>query len=302
MQRPTALLFALSCLIATPLLAQTTSTPSIGGGTCNSSSLNGTYAVTLTGRQVTSAGAFTNVFQANGSATFDGLSAVTISLTADTPQSLGTSLPWSGTYSIQSNCEGQITVSIGGSATFNMVLYGVGTAGGTSFFLTGNDATYTYSGSGNGQPASCSTGMLSGVYTFNATGFELSGTAVSGAVDGAGLLQFDGQGNLNTSLTLVSLESTVSEAGSITGTYTLSNCVGSAMLSDSKHSYSMSISISAGNKTADTTAFVTFSRSGTFMLSGTAHAAYGQPTSSPSAPTSSQPPPLSADALTGGLQ
>ena len=140
--------------------------------------------------------------------------------------------------------------------------------------------------------------MLNGVYTFNATGFELSGTAVSGAVDGAGLLQFDGQGNLNTQITLVSIGSTVSEAGSITGTYTVSNCVGLATLSDSKHSYSMSIGISGSNKTANTTAFVTLSRSGTFMLSGVAHAAYGQPTSSPTTPTSD--PPGTSSAITGG--
>lgn len=302
MQRPTVLLFAFSCLIATPLLAQTTSTTSIGGGTCNSSSLNGTYAVTLTGRQVTSAGAFTNVFQANGSATFDGLSTAKISLTADTLQAAATALPWSGTYTIQSNCEGQLTVNTGGSVTFNMVLFSVGTPGGTSFLLTGNDATYTYSGSGNAQPASCSTGMLSGVYTFNATGFSLNSDTVNDAVNGAGLLQFDGQGNLTTSLTLISVGSTVSESGSITGTYSISNCVGSATLSDSKHSYSMSLSISAGNKTASTTAFVTFSRSGTFMLSGAAHAVYGQPASSPSTPASSQPPGLSAAGFTGGLQ
>ena len=298
MQRSTALLFALSCLIATPLLAQTTSTTSIGGGTCNSSSLNGTYAITLTGRQVTSAGAFTNVFQANGSASFDGLSTVAISLTADTLQALATSLPWSGTYSIQSNCEGQLTVNTGGSVTFNLVLFSVGSAGGTSFLLTGNDATYTYSGSGNAQPASCSVGMLSGVYTFNATGFTLGSTGVSGAADGAGLLQFDGQGNVTINLTPV-LIGPPSSALAATGTYSISNCLWSGTLTDTKHSYSMSLSISSANKTASTTAFVTFSRSGNFMLSGTAHAAYGQPTSSTTNPTSGGPSTLSA-AFTGG--
>jgi len=293
---PTALLFAFACLFATPVLAQT---PSIGGGSCNSSSLNGTYALTLTGRQVTSAGAFTNVFQANGSATFDGLSGVSISLTADTLQALATSLAWSGSYSIQSNCEGQLTVSTGGSATFNLVLYNVGSAGGTAFLLTGNDATYTYSGSGNTQPASCSVGMLSGVYTFNATGYSLNGTAVNGSADSAGLLQFDGQGNLTTNITAVTLGSSSSESGAITGTYSISNCLGLFTLSDSKHSYSMSISITGGNKTASTTAFVTFSRSGSFILSGTAHAAYGQPTSSTTSPTSGGKAGLSA-AFAGG--
>jgi hypothetical protein len=295
MQRPTALLFALSCLIATPLLAQNVN---IGGGTCNSSTLNGNYALSLNARQVTSAGAFTNVFQANGSASFDGQSTVKISLAADTLQASATQLSWSGTYSVQANCEGQLTINSGANVTFNMVIYSIGTAAGTSILLTGNDATYAYSGSGNAQPASCSVGMLSGVYTFNATGFSLNGMAVNGAVNGAGLLQFDGQGNLTTSITLVSSGSSVSEAGSITGKYSLSNCVGSATLSDSNHTYTMSISISGGNTTASTTAFVTFSRNGKFMVSGAAHAAYGQPTSSPASPTSAPPSTLSA--ITGG--
>jgi hypothetical protein len=298
MERPTALLFALSCFIATPLMAQTTSTTSIGGGTCNSSSLNGTYALTLTGRQVTSAGAFTNVFQANGTATFDGLSGVAISLNADTAEAFARPLPWSGTYSVQSNCEGQVTITTGGSATFNMVLHSVGTSGGTAFLLTGNDATYTYSGSGNAQPSSCSVGMLSGVYTLNATGFTLNGNAVNGAADAAGLLQFDGQGNVTINLTPV-LIGPPSNTIAATGTYSISNCVGLFTLSDSKNSYNMSISISAGNNTADTTAFVTFSRAGNFMLSGTAHAAYGQPTSSPTTPALDGPPGPDT-AFTGG--
>jgi hypothetical protein len=40
------------------------------------------YAVTIAGRQVTTSGNFTSVFQANGSATFDGLNArSTVALT-----------------------------------------------------------------------------------------------------------------------------------------------------------------------------------------------------------------------------
>ena len=222
-----------------------------GRGLCNSSTLNGNYALSLTGRQVTSASTLTNVFQANGSASFDGQSTVKISLAADTLQALATQLSWSGTYSVQANCEGQLTINSGANVTFNMVIYSIGTAAGTSILLTGNDATYAYSGSGNAQPASCSVGMLSGVYTFNATGFSLNGMAVNDAVNGAGLLQFNGAGNLATSITLVSSGSSVSEAGSMTGTYSLSNCVGSATLSDSNHTYTMSISISGSNKTAE---------------------------------------------------
>ena len=83
-------LFFLPCLLAAPMLAQTT----IGGGSCTSATANGTYAVTITGRQVTTSGNFTNVFQSNGSAAFDGLSKVTIALTQDTGSVAGTPAAW----------------------------------------------------------------------------------------------------------------------------------------------------------------------------------------------------------------
>ncbi len=95
-----ALGFLAAALIATPMLAQT----QIGGGICNSSTLTGTYALSMSGRQVSSAGAFTSVLQADGSATFDGLSTVTIAVSENTNQAVGTPLNWSGTYSVQSNC------------------------------------------------------------------------------------------------------------------------------------------------------------------------------------------------------
>src|SRR5579859_7303335 len=73
------LLPILLCLPATPVLAQTT----IGGGACTSSTLNGTYEFLLNGRQVTAAGAISKIVQAVGTASFDGLSAVTVTLTGN---------------------------------------------------------------------------------------------------------------------------------------------------------------------------------------------------------------------------
>src|ERR1035438_2314047 len=169
-----AVLFSLPCLIAAPMLAQTT----IGGGSCTSATANGTYAVTITGRQVTTSGNFTNVFQANGAATFDGLSKVTIALTQDTGSVAGTPTTWSGNYSVQANCAGTITITTGGSATFHMALY----ATGSDFLIAGNDATYSYTGSGISQPAACSASTFAGVYAISGTGFSLASSAVSGAV------------------------------------------------------------------------------------------------------------------------
>ena len=57
-------------LLAVPLLAQ----PQIGGGSCNSATLNGIYSLTLAGRDVSSSASFSNVLEGIGTATFDGLS------------------------------------------------------------------------------------------------------------------------------------------------------------------------------------------------------------------------------------
>ena len=264
-------LFSLSALPSAPLLAQT----QIGGGTCNSASVNGTYAVSITGRKVSSAGTFTNVFQAIGTATFDGQSKVGFALTSDTNQAVATQLNWSGIYSMQANCAGAVTITTGGSVTLNLVAY----ARGVGFLLTGGDAIYAYSGSGDNQPTTCSTATLSGVYTVNATGFLLASNAVSGAGSGAGLLQFDGQGRLTVNFTL-SATGAAANVLTLTGSYTGgSNCLGSATLTDSKgNSYVMRISINNGTAAASSAFYVTLAQSSTFILLGNAHAIYGQPT------------------------
>lgn len=271
-------LLSFSCVLAAPLAAQTT----IGGNPCNSASATGPYAVSITGRQVTAAGNFTNVFQGNGTATFDGLSNVTMTLTTDTNQSVATPVTWSGTYSIQSNCVGVITITKGGSATLNLVMYD----NGVDFLVTGNDASYSYSGNGNVQPTGCSTALFTGIYTFNATGFNLSGTSVTSAADGTGLLTFDGQGHVTVNVTFAPSNTT---ASSLTGSYSVSsNCLGSATLSDSKGgSYVMSFSaedvtpaaapLYAGN------IYAGLAQNGKFIVTGAAHAIQNQPTSTATA-------------------
>src|SRR5690349_1959013 len=84
-------------------LAQT-----VGGGTCNSSSLNGTYAFTMNGRQVTN-GTFAKVLQSVGTAVFDGQSKATLTLTVNTNAAAGTPQTSPGTYTVQANCTGTLT-------------------------------------------------------------------------------------------------------------------------------------------------------------------------------------------------
>jgi hypothetical protein len=267
------LLVMVACLAAIPLCAQT---PTIGGGTCNSGSLNGIYSVSITGRQVTAATSgpalFNSVFEANGSATFDGLSKVSIALTAGTNQASGTSLTWSGTYSVQANCAGVMTIATGGSATLNLSIYNSG----ADFLVSGGDGTYTYSGSGLTQPAGCAISTFSGVYTLTGTGFALNGTAVSGAENETGLLQFDGQGHVTANITTSAIGAP-STALTLTGTYTASsNCLASATLTDSSsNSYAMTFSIY--NTHVTSTAYYVTLQSARFLMSGSGHALYGQP-------------------------
>src|SRR5580704_9107610 len=130
------LLPILFCLEGPAALAQ----PTIAANSCTSSTLSGTYETILSGRQVTSAGVTTKLFQAVGTAAFDGLNKVTFTLTANTvttSQSFGTPLVYSGTYSLQSNCLGAISITTGDTATFTLEAY----AQGGSFAIIGSDAT-----------------------------------------------------------------------------------------------------------------------------------------------------------------
>ena len=253
------------------LLGQT----QIGGGTCNSSSLSGAYTMTMSGRQVASSGAFTGLFQANGTASFDGTSKVTLTMTASTITAAGTPLVYSGTYSVQSNCGGTITLTTGDSATLNLLVYNQG----KDFLLTGNDASYTYSGSGSTQPATCSASLLSGVYVFNATGFTLASGAISGAVDAAGSMQLDGHSSLIVTLTAaVAGQAPVTQ--SLTGTYNLpSGCSGTGTVTNSLGTtYSVALTVSSGSAVATTGFDVVVGQANTVLFTGAAHAVYGQPT------------------------
>jgi uncharacterized protein (TIGR03437 family) len=261
--RYTSLLLTLVCLPAVPVFAQTT----IGGGSCTSGTLNGTYEILLNRRQVTAAGAVSRVFQGVGTAAFDGLSKVTFTMTANivgASQSFGTPTVYSGSYSLQSNCVGSIVISGGDTGTFTLEAYSQGKA----FAVIGSDATYAYNGSGSLQPATCPT-TLSGVHEFNATGSALSGASVTAVLDVAGALDFDGQGNVTANWTQVSNLTTASVAA--TGTYSVgSTCLASATLTDAAgNKYAVSLSF---NSTAPAFALTMSSPQSLFDGSGAAAA------------------------------
>jgi uncharacterized protein (TIGR03437 family) len=244
-RRSIVLLLTLIGLPAMPALAQTV----IGGGTCSSATLSGTFEFLLNGRQLTSTGATAQLLQSVGTATFDGLSKVTFNLTANTvttTQSFGTAVTYSGTYSLQANCLGTINITSGDTATFTLEAYTqpVHTTAASAFAVVGSDASYAFSGNGSSQPATCPT-TISGAHEFNGTGAGLTGASVNSTLDVTGILQFAAGGTLTASWTQVS--NLTSTQVSATGTYTAgTNCLASATLTDTANNkYTLSMSFNS---------------------------------------------------------
>jgi uncharacterized protein (TIGR03437 family) len=263
-------LSSLSCLLVAPALAQN----QIGGGSCSAATLNGTYALTLSGRAISAAGAFAGTIQAVGTATFDGKSVVTFSGIANTNEVAGTPFSSSGSYALASNCYGPINFAVGSTATYTLVVWG----GGNDFAVTGSDATYVYTGSGNNvSPVACATATLSGAYGFSASGSTLSGTTQTGSADEAGVLQFDGQGKVTATYTQSS-GGTTPAAITATGTYSVTSaCLASASLVDSNGKTNTLNFVLTGNYGAGVDLI---DANPQFVRSGSAHAAFLNPTQS----------------------
>src|SRR5580698_3346638 len=209
-------------LLAVPLLAQ----PQIGGGTCSSATLSGSYSATLTGRTLGSGVAFSGASEGIGSVTFDGQSKVTFNLTTNTIKNFAAAQTLSGTYSLQANCIGVLTINSGDAATFSLEAYNQG----GSFLLVGGDGTYAFTGSGSSlpvAPATCPASLTAGPYPINGTGFGLTSSTISSVIDGLGCIFFSGTNNIAMNVAVVANGS--SKTVSATGTYVLgSNCSATA--------------------------------------------------------------------------
>ena len=229
----------------------------IGGGQCSSATLSGNYSLTLSGRQLEVSNGpalgpsllFASALQGVGTATFDGLNKVTLALTNNTNTASGTAASWSGTYSLQSNCIGQITLTGTESATFTLGSYSQG----SDFFIDGYDGTYSLLGNGSTLPSSCSASLLNGTYSFNGNGFVLSSSSGSGSVGSvteiSGLLTFNGTSAVTTTWYLSVNGAT--QNTSTSGTYTVnSNCTASASVADSSgNKYALQFVITAAKGT-----------------------------------------------------
>ena len=267
--RHTAFVISLSYLLTAPLVAQT-----ITGGTCSAANLKGTYALNLGGRGISSTGTFTGSYQSNGTATFDGVSAVTFAGTVNTNLATGKSFTYSGTYTVPSNCYGTITLTTGSTATFTLVVW----SSGRQFNIVGSDSTYVYAGGGdNFQPSACATSSLSGPYAFTGSGFTLSGTTQNGAADESGVLQFDGQGGATASYSVTSAGAAASSVTS-SGTYSVtSGCTATATLTDSNGKTNTLNIVVTG---IDANALDILAANSQFVRTGQARSAFSNPTES----------------------
>jgi uncharacterized protein (TIGR03437 family) len=229
MKRPNCLP---ALLLAIPLAIPAFAQPQIGGGTCASSTLSGTYSLSLNGRALEplSQASFANALQGVGTATFDGLSKVTFTLTENAAAALGTAVTLAGTYSLQSNCVGTLSITSGDTANFNLVAYDSG----ADYLITGEDGTYSFNGSGGTMPtAACATMTFNGTYSFNGNGFGLQSHAVNGANYISGLMTFDGAGNVTAANWVLNGQSGLPATDTLTGTYTVAaGCTATAALKD----------------------------------------------------------------------
>jgi uncharacterized protein (TIGR03437 family) len=270
------------CLLASPVcaLAQTTAP------NCTAATLTGSRALTLTGRDVNASAVLTKTFQAVGTASFDGIGAVTLTLTVNTNIAQGVAQTWSGVYTLASSCVGTLTTTSGDSATFTLIAYGTG--GG--FSITGQDGTYALTGNGSTQPAACVTASVSGAYAFSGNGFAFSGGAVTGVNSLSGLFQFDGRGTVAGSWSVAT--SGTSIADTVTGHYAVTaQCTGTGTLTDpSGVTWALSFTVTS----ADAASFVLdiANTSTAFLVNG--HSTFTNPglsvTSAASGSSSATPP------------
>jgi uncharacterized protein (TIGR03437 family) len=215
-------------LVVIPHAALAQTRPQIGGGTCTTSIVTGTYFY-LVGGEVASSGGGT-VYAELGKLVADGNGNVS----GQSYASVGgqqTTYSLSGTYTVQANCAGTITVT-NGQTTNNLAFQVTNNGQGmivaifTSSAVVGGSA---YRQTASATPIQCGNGSLSGAY-----GYRLSGVApVSGGVaySDAGQFVADGNGNA-TGASVANFGGSVSQTNA-NGSYSVaSDCSGVAQVTN----------------------------------------------------------------------
>ena len=203
-------------------------TPKIGGGSCTTGMVNGTYFYVLAGT-VSSGGqgvpyAEVGELVANGSGSVTGQSFASIN-----GQSGIYSL--AGTYSVQGNCTGTISLKVNSQNTTTLTFQIIDKAQAMIVAISNSGEVVVgraYRQTAKSGSIQCNNGSLSGTYGYLLSGFA----AVSGQTlvySDAGQVAADGNGNLT-------ITSTANVGGAVsnisgTGTYSVSNdCHGTASI------------------------------------------------------------------------
>jgi uncharacterized protein (TIGR03437 family) len=223
----------------------------------------------LAGRDVLSTVVFSTVSLSVGTATFDGAGNFTFNLTTNTNQSPGATQNLSGTYSLPSNCLGTLNIATGDTGSFTLIPYNSGNA----FTITGQDATYSFTGTGTAQPAACLTSTLSGAYTFSGNGYALASGVIGGVNTIAGALQFDGAGAVAGNWSVAT--NGAATPATITGHYSVSSsCVASATVTDANGlSYTLTFTVTS----ADGANYQLLIASSTSTFTGNGHNTFTNP-------------------------
>jgi uncharacterized protein (TIGR03437 family) len=218
----------LAALLALPLCGLLQAQTQIGGGTCTTSTLNGTYFYLLSGT-VLSQGSY-YAYAGLGKLVANGQGSVS----GQSQASLGGSLAsysLAGTYNVQGNCSGTMSLSVNGVAT-SPIAFQI-TNGGLGLVVAFSTPGEVVVGRGYRQTAQagsiqCTIGSLTGAYGYLLTGV----TSASGSTlyySDAGSVVSDGGGNL-TSQDVVNLGGTTVNLQA-TGSYSISSdCTGNAQL------------------------------------------------------------------------
>jgi uncharacterized protein (TIGR03437 family) len=230
---PCKLLFALSICI--PLYSQS----QIGAGTCTNATITGTYYYVV-GGDVASGGGF-YPYAEMGKLVADGQGNVSGRSQASVGGSL-TSYILAGTYSVQTNCAGTLTLTANSTPSAPVTFQVLNAGEGAVIAYSQQSAVITgraYRSDGAGQ---CGNGSLSGGYAFLLTGVDyISGSGYY--YSSAGNVVSDGNGNLTSVVSTVNVNGTTA-TGSATGSYSLeSDCSGTARVSGSSGTSNYSVAV-----------------------------------------------------------
>jgi uncharacterized protein (TIGR03437 family) len=208
-------------LIQLRLAATGPAPPQIGGGTCSTGTVNGTYFYLLDGAIASGqsvAYAELGKLVADGQGNYSGNSFGS----GNGKQASGS---LSGTYTVQPNCTGNIT-TVSGPETFQVVNNGqamVLAISTSNAFATG----VAYRQTAGANPIQCGNGSLSGAYGYLLTGVAPGGVAYADAgqlvVDGNGNGSVTSVANVGGAVSQITGNGTYNVASDCSGTATITN-------------------------------------------------------------------------------